>query len=116
MGALDGRVAVTTAAGRGLGRNHALLFAPEGAEVVVNDRGGANDGAGADASLAELVAKEIRDRGGEAVSNFGDIADGEGAQGLVNTAIECFSDLDILVNNGGITRDGVLVNVTEAEC
>jgi NAD(P)-dependent dehydrogenase (short-subunit alcohol dehydrogenase family) len=115
MGALDGRVAIITGAGRGLGREHALLFASEGAKVVVNDRGGANDGAGADASPAEQVAAEIRDLGGEAVSNVDDIADWEGAQALVNTAVEAFGDLDILVNNAGILRDRVLVNMTEAE-
>ena len=115
MGALDGRVAIITGAGRGLGREHALLFAAEGAKVVINDRGGANDGAGADASPAEQVAQEIRDLGGEAVSNGDDIADWEGAQALVNTAIDAFGDLDILVNNAGILRDRVLVNMTEAE-
>jgi NAD(P)-dependent dehydrogenase (short-subunit alcohol dehydrogenase family) len=115
MGALDGRVAIITGAGRGLGREHALLFASEGAKVVVNDRGGANDGAGADASPAEQVAQEIRALGGEAVSNGDDIADWDGAQALVNTAIEAFGDLDILVNNAGILRDRVLVNMTEAE-
>jgi len=115
MGALDGRVAIITGAGRGLGREHALLFASEGAKVVINDRGGANDGAGADTSPAEQVAQEIRDLGGEAVSNTDDIADWDGAQGLVNTAIEAFGDLDILVNNAGILRDRVLVNMTEAE-
>jgi NAD(P)-dependent dehydrogenase (short-subunit alcohol dehydrogenase family) len=115
MGALDGRVAIITGAGRGLGREHALLFASEGAKVVINDRGGANDGAGADASPAEQVAQEIRDLGGEAVSNGDDIADWEGAQALVNTAIDAFGDLDILVNNAGILRDRVLVNMTEQE-
>ena len=115
MGALDGRVAIITGAGRGLGREHALLFAAEGAKVVINDRGGANDGAGADASPAEQVAKEIRDLGGEAVSNGDDIADWEGAQALVNTAIDAFGDLDILVNNAGILRDRVLINMSEQE-
>ena len=115
MGALDGRVAIITGAGRGLGREHALLFAAEGAKVVVNDRGGANDGVGADASPAEQVAQEIRDAGGEAVSNGDDIADWDGAQALVNTAVDAFGDLDILVNNAGILRDRVLVNMTEEE-
>jgi len=115
MGALDGRVAIITGAGRGLGREHALLFAAEGAKVVVNDRGGANDGAGADASPAEQVAQEIRDLGGEAVSNGDDIADWQGAQDLVNTAVDAFGDLDILVNNAGILRDRVLINMSEEE-
>jgi NAD(P)-dependent dehydrogenase (short-subunit alcohol dehydrogenase family) len=115
MGALDGRVAIITGAGRGLGREHALLFAAEGAKVVVNDRGGANDGAGVDASPAEQVVAEIEGLGGEAVANADDISDWEGAQRLVNAAIETFGELDILVNNAGILRDRVLVNMTEEE-
>jgi NAD(P)-dependent dehydrogenase (short-subunit alcohol dehydrogenase family) len=92
-----------------------LLFASEGARVVINDLGGANDGVGSDATPAEAVAAEIRDRGGEAVANGDDIANWEGAQRLVNTAISSFGDLDILVNNAGILRDRVLVNMTEEE-
>jgi len=115
MGALDGRVAIITGAGRGLGREHALLFAAEGAKVVVNDLGGANDGAGADATPAQQVADEIRAAGGEAIANGDDIASWDGAQKLINSAIEAFGDLDILVNNAGILRDRVLVNMTEAE-
>jgi NAD(P)-dependent dehydrogenase (short-subunit alcohol dehydrogenase family) len=112
---LDGRVAIITGAGRGLGRAHALLFAAEGAKVVVNDRGGANDGAGADESPANDVVAEITASGGEAVANTDDIADWEGAQNLVNTAIDAFGGLDILVNNAGILRDRVLVNMSEQE-
>jgi NAD(P)-dependent dehydrogenase (short-subunit alcohol dehydrogenase family) len=115
MGALEGRVAIITGAGRGLGREHALLFASEGAKVVVNDLGAANDGSGADATPAEQVVAEIRDAGGEAVANADNVADWEGAQRLVNAAIETFGDLDILVNNAGILRDRVLVNMTEQE-
>ena len=115
MGALDGRVAIITGAGRGLGREHALLFAAEGAKVVVNDVGGANDGSGADATPAEQVVAEIKDAGGEAIANADDISNWEGAQCLVNSAIEAFGDLDILINNAGILRDRVLVNMTEAE-
>jgi NAD(P)-dependent dehydrogenase (short-subunit alcohol dehydrogenase family) len=115
MGALDGRVAIITGAGRGLGREHALLFAAEGAKVVVNDLGSANDGEGVDATPAEQVAAEIRDLGGEAIANADDVADWEGAQRLVNSAIEEFGDLDVLVNNAGILRDRVLVNMTEQE-
>jgi NAD(P)-dependent dehydrogenase (short-subunit alcohol dehydrogenase family) len=115
MTSLDGRVAIITGAGRGLGREYALLFASEGARVVINDLGGANDGVGSDATPAEAVAAEIRDRGGEAVANGDDIANWEGAQRLVNTAISSFGDLDILVNNAGILRDRVLVNMTEEE-
>src|SRR5215212_7224634 len=115
MGALEGRVAIITGAGRGLGREHALLFAAEGAKVVVNDVGGANDGSGADATPAEQVVAEIKDAGGEAIANADDISNWEGAQGLVNSAIEAFGDLDILINNAGILRDRVLVNMTEQE-
>jgi NAD(P)-dependent dehydrogenase (short-subunit alcohol dehydrogenase family) len=115
MGALEGRVAIITGAGRGIGREHALLFAAEGARVVVNDLGSANDGAGIDATPAEAVVAEIRARGGEAVVNTDNVADWEGAQRLVNTAIDAFGDLDVLVNNAGILRDRVLVNMTEEE-
>src|SRR5688572_4679937 len=115
MGALEGRVAIITGAGRGLGREHALLFAAEGAKVVVNDRGGANDGSGEDATPADEVVAEITAGGGEAIANSDDVADFEGAQRMVNAAIDAFGDLDILVNNAGILRDRVLVNMSEAE-
>jgi NAD(P)-dependent dehydrogenase (short-subunit alcohol dehydrogenase family) len=115
MGTLDGRVAIITGAGRGIGREHALLFAAEGAKVVVNDLGGANDGSGSDLTPAQQVVAEIRDLGGEAVVNGDNVADWEGAQRLINSAIEAFGDLDILVNNAGILRDRVLVNMTEEE-
>lgn len=115
MGALEGRVAIITGAGRGIGREHALLFAAEGAKVVINDLGAGNDGEGFDLSPAEEVVAEIRAAGGEAVANGDDVADWEGAQNLINTAITTFGDLDILVNNAGILRDRVLVNMTEAE-
>ncbi|MCZ7525351.1 MAG: SDR family oxidoreductase [Acidimicrobiia bacterium] len=115
MGALDGRVAIITGAGRGIGREHALLFASEGAKVVVNDLGGDIDGTGEDRAPAQLVVDEIREMGGEAVANVDSVADWEGAQRLVNTAIETFGDLHVLVNNAGILRDRVLVNMTEAE-
>ena len=115
MGALDGRVAVITGAGRGIGREHALLFAVEGAHVVVNDMGGTNDGSGNDAAPAQQVVDEIAAMGGRAVANYDNVADWEGAQRLVNCAVEAFGDLDILVNNAGILRDRVLVNMTEDE-
>jgi NAD(P)-dependent dehydrogenase (short-subunit alcohol dehydrogenase family) len=115
MGALDGRVAIITGAGRGIGREHALLFAAEGAKVVVNDMGGANDGSGADAGPAHDVAEEIRAAGGEAIANADDVADWEGAQRLVNSAVEAFGDLHVLVNNAGILRDRMLTNMTAAE-
>jgi NAD(P)-dependent dehydrogenase (short-subunit alcohol dehydrogenase family) len=112
---LDGRVAIITGAGRGLGREHALLFAGEGARLVINDLGSGNDGTGADVVPAEEVAAEVRAMGGEAIANGDDIADWEGAQHLINTAIETYGDLDVLVNNAGILRDRVLVNMTEDE-
>jgi len=115
MTALDGRVAIITGAGRGIGREHALLFAAEGAKVVVNDHGGANDGAGSDQTPAQEVVAEIKAMGGDAVADSADVADWNGAQQLVNTAIETFGDLDILVNNAGILRDRLLVNMTEEE-
>ncbi len=88
MGALDGRIAIITGAGRGIGREHALLFAAEGAKVVVNDLGGAPDGSGSDASPAEQVVAEITAAGGEAIANHDDVADWEGSQRMVNAAIE----------------------------
>ena len=115
MGSLDGRVAIITGAGRGIGREHALLFAAEGAKVVVNDLGGANDGTGTDVTPAQEVAAEIRAMGGEAIVNGDNVADWQGAQRMVNSAIEAFGDLDVLVNNAGILRDRVIVNMTEEE-
>jgi NAD(P)-dependent dehydrogenase (short-subunit alcohol dehydrogenase family) len=115
MGALDGRVAIITGAGRGLGREHALLFASEGAKVVVNDLGGNIDGTGDDRAPAQQVVDEIEQMGAEAVANIDNVADWEGAQRLVNTAIERFGDLHVLINNAGILRDRVLVNMTEQE-
>ena len=113
--ALEGRVAVITGAGRGLGREYALLFAAEGAKVVVNDLGGAIDGSGDDRTPAQQVVDEITAAGGEAVANADNVADWEGAQRLVNAAVEAFGDLHVLVNNAGILRDRVLVNMTEEE-
>src|SRR6478735_8890405 len=115
MGSLDGRVAIITGAGRGIGREHALFFAAEGAKLVINDLGGANDGTGTDTTPAQQVADEIKALGGEAIANGDNVADWEGAQNLINTAVEAFGDLDILVNNAGILRDRVIVNMTEAE-
>jgi NAD(P)-dependent dehydrogenase (short-subunit alcohol dehydrogenase family) len=115
MGALDGRVAVITGAGRGLGREHALLFAQEGAAVVVNDLGGAADGSGSDQTAAERVVAEIRAAGGAAVANADDVTDADGAQRMIDQAIEEFGALNILVNNAGILRDRTIVNMTDAE-
>ena len=115
MNTLKGRVAVVTGAGRGLGREHALLFAAEGAKVVVNDLGGNPDGTGADASPASQVVEEIRAAGGEAVANHDDVADWEGAKRLIDAAVESFGDHHVLVNNAGILRDRMLVNISEDE-
>jgi NAD(P)-dependent dehydrogenase (short-subunit alcohol dehydrogenase family) len=114
MGALDGRVAIVTGAGRGIGREHALLFAAEGAKVVVNDLGGDVDGSGT-GTAADLVVEEIRSAGGEAIANSDDVSDWEGGRQLIESAIEAFGDLHVLVNNAGILRDRVLVNMTEDE-
>ncbi len=115
MGALDGRTAVITGAGRGIGREHALLFASEGANVVVNDLGGAVDGSGDDRSAAQHVVDEITASGGRAVANSDDVCDWEGGQRVIRTAVEAFGDLHVLVNNAGILRDRVLVNMSEAD-
>ena len=111
----EGRVAIVTGAGRGIGREHALSLAAQGAKVVVNDLGGNVDGSGGDLSPAQQVVEEIKGMGGEAVANGDDVASWEGAQRLVNTAIETFGDLHAVVNNAGILRDRVLVNMTEEE-
>jgi NAD(P)-dependent dehydrogenase (short-subunit alcohol dehydrogenase family) len=115
MGALDGRVAVITGAGRGIGREHALLFASEGARVIVNDLGGAMDGTGDDRTPAQQVVDEIKGMGGEAVANADNVADWEGAKRMIDAAIEAFGDLHVLVNNAGILRDRVIINMSEGE-
>jgi NAD(P)-dependent dehydrogenase (short-subunit alcohol dehydrogenase family) len=115
MGICDGRVAIVTGAGRGIGREHSLLLAAQGAKVVVNDLGGSRDGSGSDAGPAQEVVDEIVALGGEAVANTDDISDWKGAEKLVNTGIEAFGKVDVLINNAGILRDRMLVNMTEAE-
>jgi NAD(P)-dependent dehydrogenase (short-subunit alcohol dehydrogenase family) len=115
MGICDGRVAIVTGAGRGIGREHSLLLAAQGAKVVVNDLGGSRDGEGNDAGPAQEVVDEIKALGGEAVANTDDISEFKGAEALVNTGIEAFGKVDVLVNNAGILRDRMLVNMTEAE-
>ncbi len=111
----EGRIAVVTGAGRGIGREHALSLAAHGAKVVVNDVGAAVDGSGGDLSPAEQVVQEIKGMGGEAVANGDSVSSWEGAQRLINTAIETFGDLHVVVNNAGILRDRVLANMTEEE-
>ena len=115
MGICDGRVVVITGAGRGIGRSHALAFAAEGAKVVVNDLGAEVDGSGSSTGPAGQVVEEIRAMGGEAVANGDDVSSWEGAQRLINTAVESFGGVDVLVNNAGILRDRMLVNMTEEE-
>ena len=115
MGALDGRVAIITGAGRGIGREHAILFAAEGAKVVVNDLGGGGDVSGTDLTSVEQVVADIREAGGEAIGNGDDVSDWNGGRRLIRSAIDAFGDLDILVNNAGILRDRALVNMTEDE-
>ena len=115
MGALDGRVAIITGAGRGIGREHALLFAAEGAKVVVNDLGGGLDGSSAAASPAEEVVAEIKAMGGDAVANHDNVATWEGGERLIKTALDSFGELHVLVNNAGILRDRVLVNLSEED-
>jgi NAD(P)-dependent dehydrogenase (short-subunit alcohol dehydrogenase family) len=115
MGALDGRVAIITGAGRGIGREHALLFASEGAKVVVNDLGGALDGSTSEATPAEEVVAEIQAFGGTAVANHDNVATWDGGERLIESAVEHFGDLHVLVNNAGILRDRVIVNLSEED-
>jgi NAD(P)-dependent dehydrogenase (short-subunit alcohol dehydrogenase family) len=114
-GICDGRVVIVTGAGRGIGREHALEFARQGARVVVNDLGVARDGTGPSASPAEEVVDEIRGLGGEAVANHDDIADFAGAARLVQAALDTFGRLDVLVNNAGFLRDRMLFTTSEEE-
>ena len=116
MGLLDGRVVIVTGAGGGIGRAHALAFAAEGARVVVNDIGVGLDGSPAGGgSAAQAVVDEIRSAGGEAVTSGADVSDWEQAAGLIQTAVDTFGGLDVLVNNAGIVRDRMIANTSEAE-
>jgi len=115
MGLLDGKVALITGAGGGLGEAYAKLFAREGAAVVVNDLGGPRDGSGADTSMAQKVVDAITAGGGRAVANGGDISTIEGGQSVFNDAIKHFGRADILVNNAGILRDQTFAKATEGD-
>ena len=115
MASLDGKVAIVTGAGRGIGREHSLALASSGAKVVVNDIGGSSAGEGSDQTPAQQVADEIKAAGGEAVANYDNVADYQGAENMVKQAIGEFGRLDILVNNAGIIRDRMIVNMSEEE-
>jgi NAD(P)-dependent dehydrogenase (short-subunit alcohol dehydrogenase family) len=111
----EGRVVIVTGAGRGIGREYALMLARHGARVVVNDLGGSRDGTGNDLSPAEEVVAEIAAAGGEAVANGSDVSDWDGARAMIQAAVDRFGKLDAVVNNAGILRDRMLVNMSEAE-
>ena len=114
MGMFDGKVAIVTGAGGGLGRSHALCFAREGAQVVVNDLGGSRDGSGTGSAMADEVVAEIREAGGEAVANYDNVATVEGGENILKTALDNFGRIDILVNNAGILRDKSLLKMEES--
>jgi NAD(P)-dependent dehydrogenase (short-subunit alcohol dehydrogenase family) len=111
----EGRVCIVTGAGRGIGREYALMLAEHGAKVVVNDLGGSRDGSGLDAGPAQQVVDEIRTSGGEAVANTDDVSTWSGAEALIGQAIDAFGGVDVLVNNAGILRDRMLFSMTEQE-
>ena len=111
----DNRVALITGAGGGLGRTHALLLASRGAKVVVNDLGGNMDGTGGGHSMADTVVQEIQDAGGEAVANYDSVATPEGGQAMVQSALEAFGGLDIVINNAGILRDKTITKLSDEE-
>ena len=115
MGICDGRVCIVTGAGRGIGREHALMLAEQGAKVVVNDIGGEVDGSGRNTGPAQDVVDEIVAAGGEGVVNGDDISTWAGSERLIAQAIDAFGRLDVVINNAGILRDRMLANMTEAE-
>ncbi len=114
-GRLEGKVAIVTGAGRGIGRGEALMLASEGARVVVNDFGGNKEGEGGDASPADDVVNEIKKMGGDAIANYGNVVSTEDGEAMVKAALDKWGRLDILVNNAGILRDRMIFNMTEGE-
>ena len=112
MGLLDGKVAVVTGAGGGLGETHALLLAKEGAAVVVNDLGGSRDGSGADSAMADVVVEKIISAGGQAVADYGNVANEEDANAMVKRAVDSFGKIDFMIANAGILRDKSFKNMT----
>jgi NAD(P)-dependent dehydrogenase (short-subunit alcohol dehydrogenase family) len=115
MGLLDGKVAIITGAGGGIGRQHALLFAKEGAKVVVNDLGGDRHGGGKGGEMADAVVEEIKKAGGEAVANYDSVSTREGADGMLWAALNKFAKVDILVNNAGVLRDKSFLNMSDTD-
>jgi NAD(P)-dependent dehydrogenase (short-subunit alcohol dehydrogenase family) len=115
MGLFDGKVAIITGAGAGIGRSHALAFAKEGAKVVVNDLGGDRHGGGKGSDAADKVVEEIKAAGGDAVANYESVASREGADSILWTALSKFGKVDVLVNNAGVLRDRSFLNMTEAD-
>jgi NAD(P)-dependent dehydrogenase (short-subunit alcohol dehydrogenase family) len=113
MGWLDGKVAIVTGAGGGIGREHALALAREGASVLVNDLGGSRDGTGKGHAMTDHVVEEIRAAGGEAAANYDDVSTVEGGKGILKGALDAFDRVDILINNAGILRDKSFANTTE---
>ncbi len=113
MGLLDGKVAIVTGSGGGIGREHALALAREGAALVVNDLGGARDGTGASKNMADRVVAEIKAAGGEAVANYDSVTSVQGANGILRSALDAFDKVDIAVNNAGILRDKSFAKMSE---
>ena len=111
----DGRVAIVTGAGQGIGRMYALELAKRGAKVVVNDLGGSRDGTGGDSSAADKVVDEIKAAGGEAAANYDSVATMDGGKNIVQTAVDSFGKVDIVINNAGILRDKSFLKMSEAE-
>ena len=115
MALLDGKVAIVTGSGGGIGREHALALSAAGAALVINDLGGSRDGSGAGHNMADAVVEEIRKAGGTAVANYDSVSTMAGGQGILKTAVDAFGRVDVLVNNAGILRDKTLAKMSEAE-